>query len=171
MNVVDSEAAVIGHRHTAQFFSAYKAVVADVAIFSIRGGRKRSTDARRSNADSTVKVMGGGRGVRIGALRVVPRSHMARASHSGSCKHGCSDQSGRQVNPGHSISPLHNSQRHVAPLRKWSSDRRIKVTICSCRSTPREAWRVVRPVRTVMQTTMVTADWVGRAALSTILKC
>ena len=57
-----------------------------------------------------------GRDTRIGVQHEVPRGHMALASHSGSCKHGCGDQCRRQkVGLGHSSSPLdRKSQEHLA---------------------------------------------------------
>jgi hypothetical protein len=104
-------------------FSAYKRVIADVAIFSVRR-RRRNADARRSNADTAVNITGGGGGARIGVLCAVPRGYMALASHSGSCENGCGDQCSRQkFKLSHLIYPLHmKSQRRVAPLWKWSSD-------------------------------------------------
>jgi hypothetical protein len=124
-------------------FSAYTRVITDVAIFPVRGRRRECADTRRWNAGTAVNMTGGGRGARIGVLCAVPRGYMARASHSGSCEHGCGDQCSRQkFKLSHLISPLQmKSQRRVAPLWKWSSDRRIKVTIFS-RSTPREIGRV-----------------------------
>jgi len=88
-------------------FSAYKRVIADVAIFPVRGRRRKCTDARRSNADRAV-MMGGGGSARIGVLCEMPRGYMARESHSGSCEHGCGDQCSRQkFKLSHLISPLH----------------------------------------------------------------
>src|ERR1700694_2724689 len=93
-----------------------------------------------------VNITRAGRGTRIGVLCEVPRGYMAPASHSGSCEHGCGDQCSRQkFKLSHLISPLHmKSQRRVALPWKWSSDRRIKVTISSRCSTSREVGRVVR---------------------------
>src|SRR5450631_348278 len=81
---------------SAQLFSAYKRVIADVAIFSVRGRRRKRADARRWNTDTAVNITSGGGGARIGMLCAVPRGYMALASHSGSCEHGCGDQRGRQ---------------------------------------------------------------------------
>jgi hypothetical protein len=93
---------------SAQLFSAYKRVIADVAIFSVRGRRRKCADARRCNADTAVNMTGGGGGARIGMLGAVPRGYMALASHSGSCEHGCGDQCSRQkFKLSHQISPLH----------------------------------------------------------------
>jgi hypothetical protein len=79
-------------------FSAYKRVIADVAIFPVRGRWRKCADARRSNADRAVDMymMGGGGSARIGVRCEMPRGYMVRASHSGSCEHGCGDQCSRQ---------------------------------------------------------------------------
>ncbi len=97
-------------------FSAYKRVIADVAIFPVRGRRRKCADARRSNADRAV-MMGGGGSARIGVLCEMPRGYMAGASHSRRCEHGCGDQCSRQkLKLSHLIFPLHmKSQRRVAP--------------------------------------------------------
>jgi len=121
-------------------FSAYKRVITDVAIFPVRGRCRKCADAWRWNADTAVHITGGGGSARIGAPCAVPRGSMARASHSGSCQRGSGDQCSRQkFKLGHLISPFHMKATGVwAPLWKWSSDWRIKVTISSRRSTPRE---------------------------------
>src|SRR5260370_41913962 len=87
----------------------------------------KRADARRWNAGTAVNITVSGEGARIGVLCEVPRGYMARASHSGSCKHGCGDQCSRQkFKLGHLVSPLHmKSQPGVAPSCKWGSDRRI----------------------------------------------
>src|SRR5258708_21126336 len=92
-------------------------------------------DARRWNADTAVNITVSGEGAitvsgegaRIGVLCEVPRGYMARASHSGSCMHGCGHHCSRQkFKLGHLVSPLHmKSQPGVAPSCKWGSDRRI----------------------------------------------
>jgi hypothetical protein len=104
--------------------SAHKRVIADVASSSVQGRRSNCTDARRSNADTAVNITGDGGSARIGVLCEMSRGYMARASHSGSCEHGCGDQCSRQkFKLSHLIYPLHmKSQRRVAPLWKWSSD-------------------------------------------------
>jgi hypothetical protein len=101
---------------SAQLFPAYKRVIADVAIFPVRGRRRKCADARRSNADRAV-MMGGGGSARIGVLCEMQRGYMAGASHSGLCEHGCGDQCSRQKPKlSHLIFPLHmKSQRRVAP--------------------------------------------------------
>jgi len=76
-------------------FSAYKRVIADVAIFPVRGRRGKCSDARRRNADTAVNMTGVGGGARIGVFCVVPRGYMALASHSGSCEHGCGNHCSR----------------------------------------------------------------------------
>jgi hypothetical protein len=89
-------------------FSAYKRVIADVASSPVRGRRSKCADAQRSNADTAVNIKGGGGSARIGVLCEMPRGYMARASHSGSCEHGCGDQCSRQkFKLSHLISPLH----------------------------------------------------------------
>jgi hypothetical protein len=97
-------------------FSAYKRVIADVAIFPVRGRRRKCADARRSNADRAA-MMGGGGSARIGVLCEMPRGYMAVASHSGRYEHGSGDQCSRQkLKLSHLIFPLHmKSQRRVAP--------------------------------------------------------
>jgi hypothetical protein len=107
-------------------FSAYKRVIADVASSPGRRPRSKCAGARRSNADTAVNMTGGGGSARIGVLCEMPRGYMARASRSGSCKHGCGDQCGRQrFKLSHLISPLHvKSQRCVAPL--WKMEQRSK---------------------------------------------
>ena len=59
-------------------FSAYKRVIADVAIFSVRGRWRKCADARRSNADRAVNsyMMGGGGSARIGVFCEMPRGYM-----------------------------------------------------------------------------------------------
>jgi pimeloyl-ACP methyl ester carboxylesterase len=89
-------------------FSAHKRVIADVASSSVQGRRSKCTDARRSNADTAVNITGDGGSARIGVLCEMSRGYMARASHSGSCEHGCGDQCSRQkFKLSHLISPLH----------------------------------------------------------------
>src|SRR5260370_27990123 len=100
------------------------------------GRCSKCADARRWNADTAVKILGGGEGARIGVLcEVLPRGYMARAGHSGSCERGCGDQCSRQkFKLGHLVSPLHmKSRQRVAPLWKWGSDRRTKVTFLHVR--------------------------------------
>jgi hypothetical protein len=88
--------------------SAHKRVIADVASSSVQGRRSNCTDARRSNADTAVNITGDGGSARIGVLCEMSRGYMARASHSGSCEHGCGDQCSRQkFKLSHLISPLH----------------------------------------------------------------
>src|SRR5258705_13296754 len=85
-------------------FSAHTRVITDVAIFPVRGRRKKCADARSLNADTAVNMTG----ARIGVLCEMPRGYMARMSHSGSCEHGGGDQCGRQkFKLSHLISPLH----------------------------------------------------------------
>ena len=113
------------------------------------GRCSKCADARRWNADTAVKILGGEEGARIGVLReVLPRGYMARAgqSHSGSCERGCGDQRSRQkFKLGHLVSPLHmKSRQRVAPLWKWGSDRRTKVTFPHAVSKLRGVGRVVR---------------------------
>jgi hypothetical protein len=86
------------HKFLCVAFSAYKRVIADVAIFPVRGRWRKCADARRSNADRAVDMymMGGGGSARIGVRCEMPRGYMVRASHSGSCEHGCGDQCSRQ---------------------------------------------------------------------------
>jgi hypothetical protein len=89
-------------------FSAYTRVIADVASSPVRGRRSKRAEARRSNADRAVNIMSGGGSARIGVPCEMPRGYMARASHSGSCEHGCGDQCSRQkFKLSHLISPLH----------------------------------------------------------------
>ena len=76
-----------------------------------------------------VTISRAGRGTRVRVLYEVPRGYMARASHSGSCEHGCGDQrSQRKFKLSHLISPLHMKshvpvfERHFAASllsRRW----------------------------------------------------
>jgi len=79
---------------------------------------RKCADARRWNADMAVNITGGGGGARIGVHCAVPRGYMARASHSGSCDHGCGDQCCRQkFKLSHLISPLY-MKSHVPVLER-----------------------------------------------------
>ena len=80
-----------------------------------RGGK--CAHGRSRMAAALVSGTRAGRGTRICVHREVPRVCVALASHSGSCKHGCGEQSSRQkLNFSHSSSPLNTkSQQHLAP--------------------------------------------------------
>jgi hypothetical protein len=77
-------------------FSAYTRVIADVASVPVRGRRSKHADVRRSNANWAINIMGCGGNARIGVVYGIPRGYMARASRSGSCEHGYSDQRSQQ---------------------------------------------------------------------------
>src|SRR4029077_20125287 len=72
--------------------------------FSPSGGAGGNAPTR--GARMPTGPLGGGGSARIGVL--CERGYMARASHSGSCEHGCGDQCSRQkFKLSHLISPLH----------------------------------------------------------------
>ena len=68
-------------------------VIADVAIFPVRGRRRKCADARRSNAARAVNMymMGGGGSALASAARC--RELHGSCAHSGSCEQGCGDRS------------------------------------------------------------------------------
>jgi hypothetical protein len=84
-------------------FSANKRVIADVAIFTVRGHRQCSGAPRR-NGEMAVSVMGRGDGSRIGFPHDVPPGFVILASHGGRCEHGSNDQPRRQeLDCGHEL--------------------------------------------------------------------
>jgi hypothetical protein len=91
-------------------------------------------------AKTAVNVTRGGRGAAISVRREVSRSYMALASHSGSCEHGCSDQSSRQkFKLSHSISPQDiRSQTFGLSKKMREAADRLKRTVSHVVSTPRE---------------------------------
>jgi hypothetical protein len=91
-------------------------------------------------AKMAVDVTRGGRGAAISVRREVPRSDMVLASHSGSCEHGCSDQSSRQkFKLSHSISPREmRSQTFGFSKKMREAAGRLKRTVSHVVSTPRE---------------------------------
>jgi hypothetical protein len=76
-------------------FSADKRVIADVAIFAIRGRRQTSV-TRRRHADMAIIITTGREGYLIGFPHDVPPGQVIIASHDGRCEYGRSDHSCRQ---------------------------------------------------------------------------
>jgi hypothetical protein len=76
-------------------FSANKRVIADVAIFAVRG-RRQCSDARRRKGEMAFSMTGGRSGSRIGFPCDVPLGYVVLASHGRRCEHGSNDQSRRQ---------------------------------------------------------------------------